>query len=150
VVAVLLLLSSFMLISTVIIAATRGAGEAAPVAVGTTAVIVVSLRLLRVGTWVSRRGLRRVGFLWTTTDPWQRIASVRTVQQPVRWLGLPRTVQGQALTLVQHGAGGGPGRGGQAPIVLMTDHDADFLARTEAFDRAADTVEAWYAEYARR
>jgi hypothetical protein len=32
----------------------------------------------------------------------------------------------------------------------MTDHNGDFLARTEAFDRAADTVEAWCAEYAGR
>ncbi|MET9931510.1 hypothetical protein ABZ054_11045, partial [Streptomyces sp. NPDC006324] len=29
----------------------------------------------------------------------------------------------------------------------LTDHSADFLSRVEAFDRAADTVEAWNAEY---
>ncbi len=31
--------------------------------------------------------------------------------------------------------------------MLLTDHNADFLSRVEAFDRAADTVEAWEAEY---
>ncbi|MGW1123338.1 hypothetical protein ACWD5B_40680, partial [Streptomyces tanashiensis] len=63
---------------------------------------------------------------------------VRTAQQRVRWLGLPRTVQGQALVL--H-------RGGGVLLLLNTDHNADFLSRVEAFDRAADTVEAWNAEY---
>ncbi len=29
----------------------------------------------------------------------------------------------------------------------MTTHGADFLARSQAFDRAADTVEAWAGEY---
>ena len=61
---------------------------------------------------------------------------MRTVQQPVRWLGLPRTVQGQALLLVRHGRA-------RAAAPLLTDHNADFLSRAEAFDRAADTVEAW-------
>jgi hypothetical protein len=56
----------------------------------------------------------------------------------VRWLGLPRTVQGQALVAA---------RPGGEPLTLLTDHSADFLSRPEAFDRAADTVEAWGAEY---
>jgi hypothetical protein len=66
---------------------------------------------------------------------------VRTVQQPVRWLGLPRTVQGQALLLERRGrtADGAP--------LLMSTHNLDFLGRTEAFDRAADSVEAWADEY---
>jgi hypothetical protein len=60
------------------------------------------------------------------------------VQQPVRWLGVPRTVQGQALVLSRRGAEG--------VAVLLTSHNADFLARAQAFERAADTVEAWAAE----
>jgi hypothetical protein len=31
----------------------------------------------------------------------------------------------------------------------MTSHNADFLARTEAFGRAADTIGAWAATYGR-
>lgn len=85
--------------------------------------------------------MRRVGFLSTTTVPWNRVAAVRTVQQPVRWLGFPRTVQGQALIVVR--------QGGEAMEPLLTDSNADFLARGEAFDRAADTVEAWGDEYRR-
>jgi threonine synthase len=69
---------------------------------------------------------------------------VRTVQQPVRWLGLPRTVQGQALVLVRRD------RAERDAQVLMTTHNADFLARQGSFDRAADTIEAWAAEHGRR
>ncbi|MFG3494498.1 hypothetical protein [Streptomyces sp. NPDC047928] len=138
--ATALLVASFMLLATLIIAM-AGAMPGAGVCLGAaTLVIVIALRLLRVGTWVSRRGVRRVGFLRTTTLPWERTAAVRTVQQPVRWLGLPRTVQGQALVLER--------RGGGEPLTLLTDHNADFLSRVEAFDRAADVVEAWSAEYA--
>jgi hypothetical protein len=57
----------------------------------------------------------------------------------VRWLGLPRTVQGQALVVVR-------ARDGQPLRTLLTDHNADFLARPEAFDRAADVIEGWAAE----
>lgn len=85
-------------------------------------------------------GLRRVAFLSTRTHAWSEVAEVRTSQQPVRWLGLPRTVQGQALTLAARGAE-------QQRVLLLTDHNADFLSRTEAFDRAADLVAAWAAEY---
>lgn len=92
--------------------------------------------------WVSSHGLRQVGLLVTRTVPWGQVGAVRTVQQPVRWLGLPRTVQGQALVLVRRN------RGAEAAVPLLTTHDADFLARHEAFDRAADTVEAWAAENA--
>ena len=65
------------------------------------------------------------------------------MQQPVRWLGLPRTVQGQALMLVQRGRAAG-----DMPT-LMTTHNADFLARVAAFDRATDAVEVWAAENTR-
>ncbi|MDT9686697.1 hypothetical protein RND61_32230 [Streptomyces sp. TRM76323] len=138
--ALALLIASFMLLATLIIAL-AGALPAAGACLGAAAlVIAVALRLLRVGTWVSRHGVRQVRFFRTVTVPWARAASLRTVQQPVRWLGLPRTVQGQALLLVRHGDG--------EPLTLLTDHSADFLARVEAFDRAADSVEAWNAEYA--
>ncbi|WP_405998145.1 hypothetical protein [Streptomyces sp. NBC_00829] len=136
--ALLLLLASFVLIAAMIIAfAGELPGAGACLGVGL-AVIFAALRLLRMGVWVSRHGLRRVAFFATTTMPWNHASAVRTVQQPVRWLGLPRTVQGQALVVVRQGG---------EPLPLLTDHNADFLSRTEAFDRAADTVEAWGSEY---
>ncbi|MGW2865581.1 hypothetical protein [Streptomyces sp. NPDC001205] len=137
--AVLLLLASFVLLAAVIIAA-AGAPPAALAVLFVAALVIGSaLRLLRVGVWVSRAGLRRVAFFSTTTVAWPRIRGVRTVQQPVRWLGLPRTVQGQALIAEQGN--------GQALAPLLTDHNADFLGRREAFERAADLVEAWGDEY---
>ncbi|MFE2558494.1 hypothetical protein OG361_28965 [Streptomyces sp. NBC_00090] len=136
--ALALLLASFVLLAAVIIVAAGGFAAAAVTLGIAVLVILAALRMLRVGTWVSRAGVRRVGFFVTATVPWAKVTSVRTVQQPVRWLGLPRTVQGQALVL---------GRQGGEQLLLLTDHNADFLSRVEAFDRAADTVEAWNAEY---
>ncbi|GGM21627.1 membrane protein [Streptomyces fumigatiscleroticus] len=139
--ALSLLLASFVLFAAVIIAATGTLGSAAVIFGIAAVVIAAALRLLRMGVWVSGHGLRHVGFLATRTAPWQQVVSVRTVQQPVRWLGLPRTVQGQALLLVRRG------RTAAALPPLLTTHNADFLARPEAFDRAADAVEAWAEEY---
>jgi hypothetical protein len=138
--AVLLLLSSFILFATVVTALAAGGSGAVVCAVVSAVVIAVALRMLRMGTWVSRHGVRRVALLRTSTVAWQQASAVRTVQQPVRWLGLPRTVQGQALVLERH-------RGER--LHLMTTHSADFLSSGDAFDRAADTVEAWGAEYTR-
>ncbi|MEW2049784.1 hypothetical protein OHS71_12045 [Streptomyces sp. NBC_00377] len=138
--ALALLLASYVLFAAVIIALTGSASEAGAVLGCSLVVIAGALRLLRVGVWVSERGLRHVGFLLTRTLPWERVVAVRTVQQPVRWLGLPRTVQGQALTVVRRDR-----PAGEAPA-LLTTHGADFLARAEAFDRAADAIEAWAAE----
>ncbi|MER5771410.1 hypothetical protein [Streptomyces sp. NPDC001985] len=137
--ALALLLASFVLLAMMIIAFAGAASGALVCAAVGLALITAALRLLRVGVWVSRHGVRRVGLLTTTTVPWAKTTAVRTVQQPVRWLGLPRTVQGQALVLVRQGQ--------SEPMPLLTDHNADFLSRVEAFDRAADTVEAWGAEY---
>ncbi|ANB08893.1 hypothetical protein SAM40697_4936 [Streptomyces ambofaciens] len=139
--ALMLLLASFVLFAGVIIAATAPLSSAGAVFGIAVVVIACALRLLRVGAWVSARGVRQVSFLSTRTVAWQQVSSVRTVQQPVRWLGLPRTVQGQALLLVRQG------RSGETLPPLLTTHSADFLARDEAFDRAADAVEAWAAEY---
>ncbi|MFF8833522.1 hypothetical protein [Streptomyces sp. NPDC015131] len=137
--ALALLLASFMLLATMIVAF-AGALPAAAVCFGLAALVIgAALRMLRMGTWVSRHGVRHVAFLRTVTLPWERTGGVRTVQQPVRLLGLPRTVQGQALVVE---------RAGGERLALLTDHSADFLARVEAFDRAADTVEAWSEEYA--
>ncbi|MEU3938080.1 hypothetical protein AB0E85_39635 [Streptomyces sp. NPDC029044] len=135
--ALALLLASFVLFAAVIIAATAEPTSAGVVFALALLVIAAALRLLRMGVWVSARGLRHVGFLTTRTASWEQVVSVRTVQQPVRWLGLPRTVQGQALLLGRQGRE----EGGQPP--LMTTHNADFLGRAVAFDRAADSVEAW-------
>ncbi|WP_406185186.1 PH domain-containing protein [Streptomyces sp. NBC_01006] len=137
--ALLLLLAAFMLLSTMIIAF-AGTWAGALVCLGAALCVIGSaLRILVTGVWVSPAGLRRVSFFRTRSIAWDEITELRTVQQPVRWLGLPRTVQGQALTAA--------GRGGAELPVLLTDHNADFLSRTEAFDRAADTVEAWADEY---
>lgn len=136
--ALILLLASFVLLAAMIIAF-AGALAGAGACVGVAALLIASaLRLLRIGSWVSRHGLRRVAFLSTKTVPWDQVTALRTVQQPVRLLGLPRTVQGQELQLV---------RATGEPLPLLTDHNADFLSRIEAFDRAADTIEAWGAEY---
>ena len=142
--ALALLLASFVLFAAVIIAATAELTSAGVVFALALLVIAAALRLLRMGVWVSARGLRHVGFLTTRTASWEQVVSVRTVQQPVRWLGLPRTVQGQALLLGRQGRE----EGGQPP--LMTTHNADFLGRAVAFDRAADSVEAWAEEYGPR
>ncbi|WP_416975681.1 hypothetical protein [Streptomyces sp. 4F14] len=136
--AVWLLVASFVLFSAVLIALTGSVSEAGAVFATAAVVVLCALRLLRMGVWVSARGLRHVGFLVTRTVAWSDVSEVRTVQQPVRWLGVPRTVQGQALVLSR--------QGGEAETVLLTSHNADFLARPEAFERAADTVEAWAAE----
>ncbi|MFI1651695.1 PH domain-containing protein [Streptomyces avidinii] len=137
--AVLLLLSAFMLLATMIVAFAGGWGGAVVCLVAALAVVGSAVQTLRVGVWVSPAGLRRVGFFVTRTLPWSQVGELRTVQQPVRWLGLPRTVQGQALTMSAQGEA--------EPPVLLTDHDADFLSRPEAFDRAADMVGAWADEH---
>ncbi|MFE1768693.1 PH domain-containing protein [Streptomyces angustmyceticus] len=137
--AVFLLLASFVLISAMIIAMAGSLPGAAVCALLGAVMIAGALRLLRVGVWVSARGLRQVNLLRTTTEPWSAIAAVRTRQQPVRWLGLPRTVQGQALIIER--------TQGEPLRSLLTDHNGDFLSRPEAFERAADVLEAWAAEY---
>jgi hypothetical protein len=139
--ALSLLVASYMLFAAVVIALTGKVSEAGIVLTAGVVIIVGSVRLLRMGVWVSARGLRHVAFLVTRTVPWGRVVSVRTAQQPVRWLGLPRTVQGQALTVVRRD------RAPEDTAALLTTHNADFLGRSEAFDRAADTVEAWAAEH---
>lgn len=141
--AILLLLASYVLFAAVIIAL-AGEFSGAAVCAGLAALVIAgALRLLRVGTWVSAYGLRRVGFFATQTVPWAEVVAVRTAQQPVRWLGLPRTVQGQALLLVRKD------RSDDGQLPLLTDRNADFLARCEAFDRAADSIEAFADEYRR-
>jgi hypothetical protein len=139
--AVCLLLASYVLFAAVVIALTDSMSEAGVVFGLSLLVIAGALRLLRVGVWVSGRGLRHVRFFVTRTVAWNRVLAVRTAQQPVRWLGLPRTVQGQALTLVRRD------RPADQAATLLTTHGADFLARPEAFDRASDAVEAWAEEY---
>ncbi|RMB79632.1 hypothetical protein [Streptomyces shenzhenensis] len=141
--ALWLLLASFVLFGAVIIALTASPASAGVVFALTLIVIASALRLLRMGVWVSAHGVRHVEFLVTRTVPWKRVVAVRTVQQPVRWLGLPRTVQGQALVLLRKD------RTDEDTAPLLTTHGLDFLSRVSAFDRAADTVEAWAAEYRR-
>lgn len=141
--ALLLLLASYVLASAVIIMLAGRASGAVVCGGIALAIILSALRLLRMGVWVSSRGLRQVRFFVTRTVDWAQVAVVRTVQQPVQWLGMPRTVQGQALIVVR------ADRANEA-LPLLTTHDGDFLGRSSAFDRAADTMEAWAAEYGRR
>ncbi|MEU1013280.1 hypothetical protein ACIP4Y_30700 [Streptomyces sp. NPDC088810] len=141
--ALVLLLASFALFAAVLVALTGSLPTAGVVLGVGLAIVAGALRLLRMGVWVSGRGLRRTGLLVTRTVPWARVVSVRTVQQPVRWLGLPRTVQGQALALVRKD------RRPEDTPPLLTTHGLDFLGRPLAFDRAADAVEAWAAENGR-
>ena len=141
--ALVLLLASYVLFAAVIIALTGSRSEAVVILGIAVVVILCALRLLRMGVWVSARGLRGVRFFFTRTVPWNRIVAVRTVQQPVRWLGLPRTVQGQALVLVRKD------RAPEDVTALLTKHDIDFVARASSFDRAADSVEVWSDEYRR-
>ncbi|WP_103502191.1 MULTISPECIES: hypothetical protein [Streptomyces] len=137
--AVLLLLASYILFSALIIAL-AGTPAGASATVGLAALtIVFALRLLRIGVWVSPRGLRQVSLLTTRTVRWRDVGRVSTVQQPVRWVGLPRTVQGQALLIER--------RRGEPLRTLLTDHNSDFLRRPDAFERAADLIEAWAAEH---
>lgn len=136
--ALMLVLSSYLLVAAVIIGVASGAGAAERWLAAAVVVIVCALRILRVGVWISGRGLRQVRLFSTVTVPWDRVGTVRTAQQPVRWLGLPRTVQGQALLVTR--SDGTPLR------PLLSDRSGDFLWRAEAFDVAADALEAKAAE----
>ncbi|MEV1026703.1 hypothetical protein [Streptomyces sp. NPDC050264] len=138
--ALMLLLASYVLFAAVIIAVAGDTTAASVCGVLAVLIIAAALRLLRMGAWVSARGLRQVSFFKTLTAPWDTVVATRTVQQPVRWLGLPRTVQGQALVLVRKDR-----RGEQT--ALLTSANGDFLGRTTAFDRAADSIEVWTEEY---
>jgi hypothetical protein len=133
--AILLLTASYLLIAALIVTAAGSVPKGAAMLGGAVVVIAWALRTLRMGIWVSGRGLRRTGLLRTVTLPWAQVGAVRTAQQPVRWLGMPRTVQGQALVIQR-------ARGEELPP-LLTDHNADFLGRPTAFDIAADAVEGW-------
>lgn len=136
--ALALMLAAYLLFAALIMVAAGSLNGAVTCLVFAVLVIVATLRLLRVGVWLSGKGLRQVGFFGTVTVPWAKLGTVRTAQQPVKVLGLPRTVMGQALVITRRG--GGPLR------TLMTDHNSDFLGRVEAFDIAADAIEGWSAE----
>jgi Bacterial PH domain len=133
--ALLLMLSSYLMFAALIIGLSGAISGAGAILAAAVLLVVATVRLLHTGVWVSSRGLRLVRLLRTTTLRWSHVAQVRTSQQPVRWLGLPRTVQGQALLLVRAGR--------TEPGILFTDHNADFLGRVEAFDKAADAIEDW-------
>ncbi|MFI1973183.1 hypothetical protein [Streptomyces cinnamoneus] len=136
--ALLLLLAAYVLCSAAIVAV-AGSLPATGVCVAVAALLItLAVRLVRLGIWVGPRGLRQSGLLSGTTLPWSEVAEVRTVQQPVRLLGTPRTVQGQALVVRR--------TQGEPLAVLVTDHNADFVGRPMAFAMAADAIEDWVAE----
>lgn len=137
--ALLLLLASYVLFSAVIIAL-AGSVPAAGVCVAVAALVIVgAVRLVRTGVWMDEEGLRLTGLFSATTVRWSQVTAIRTAQQPVRWLGLPWSVQGQAVLIEL--------AGGPSPRVAATDHSADFLGRPEAFGMAADAIEGWAAQY---
>ncbi|MBB5940048.1 hypothetical protein [Streptomyces zagrosensis] len=138
--AVLLLLASFVLLSSMVIAMAGSMAGAGGCAVIAAIMIAIAVRLLRMGVWVSQHGLRQIGLMSTVTLSWPQVASIRTRQQPVKLLGLPRTVQGQALVITT--------ARGDVLRTVITDHNSDFLGRGTAFERAADVIEAWAAEHA--
>ena len=133
--ALALVFASALMFAALVLAAARSA-QGAVLSLGAAALVIAcTLRLLRMGVWVSSRGLRQVAFFATVTVTWRQVGVVRTAQQPVKVLGLPRTVQGQALLISRRGA---------EPLrPLLTDHNADFLGRVDAFDVAADAIEGW-------
>ncbi|GAB2920951.1 hypothetical protein [Streptomyces mayteni] len=133
-----LLIAAYMLISALIIAVAGTLAGASVTVLVAVLTIAFALRLLRMGVWVSTRGLRRVGLFTTQTLRWREITRISTVQQPVRWLGLPRSVQGQAVQIDR--------QRGEPLATLLTDHSVDFLGRRDLFERAADVLEAWSAE----
>jgi hypothetical protein len=135
--ALALMLAAYLLFAALIMVAAKSVQGAGVLVLLAALVIAGTLRLLRMGVWLSGRGLRQVGYFSTVTVPWPQVTSVRTAQQPVRVLGLPRSVQGQALVISRRGTALRP---------LMTDHNADFLGRAEAFDVAADAIEGWSLE----
>jgi hypothetical protein len=134
----MLVLAAYLLFAGMIIGMAKGPSGAAFCLAVSALVIISAMRLLRVGFWLSTKGLRQCRLFSTVTVPWAQVTGVRTAQQPVRVLELPRTVQGQALIVTR--------ANGQQLRPLMTDHNADFLGRTEAFDMAADAIEGWAAE----
>ncbi len=134
-VALLLVLTTYLLVAAMIVEIAGDGARAAVLAVLAVLVTGLAGRLLRVGLWVSGDGLRLVSVFRTRTLAWDAVGSVRTAQQPVRWLSLPRTVQGQALLI-------SPDHGDDLPV-LLTDHSPDFLGRPESFDLAADAIEDW-------
>ncbi|KRV51062.1 hypothetical protein AQ490_02320 [Wenjunlia vitaminophila] len=133
--ALMLMLASFLLFGALITAMSGDLTGALVILGSAVALIALTLRTLRTGIWVSTRGLRQVRLFRTTTLSWQRIGHVRTSQQPVRVLGLPRTVNGQALVVTR--------ADGRVLPMVLTDHNVDFLGRPSAFDRAADAIEDW-------
>jgi hypothetical protein len=134
----MLVLAAYLLFAGVIIGMAKGPSGAGVCLAVSALVIISALRLLRVGFWLSAKGLRQCRLFSTVTVPWDQVTGVRTAQQPVRVLELPRTVQGQALIVTR--------TNGQQLRPLITDHNADFLGRTEAFDMAADAIEGWAVE----
>lgn len=136
--ALVLMLASYLLFAGVIMAAAKSTQGAVACVLVALVAIAATLRLLRVGVWVSGKGLRQTSFFTTVTVPWRKVGSVRTAQQPVRVMGLPRSVQGQALIITR--------KGGDSLRPQLTDHNADFIGRVEAFDVAADAIEGWASE----
>ncbi|MGW5351725.1 hypothetical protein ACWERV_14620 [Streptomyces sp. NPDC004031] len=136
--ALALMLAAYLLFAALIMVAAQNTQGGAFCLLAALLVIAASLRMLRVGVWVSGRGLRQTSFFSTVTVPWRKVAAVRTAQQPVKVLGLPRTVQGQALIITR--------KSGDSLRPQFTDHNADFLGRAEAFDVAADAIEGWATE----
>ncbi|OIV36396.1 hypothetical protein BIV57_16485 [Mangrovactinospora gilvigrisea] len=112
----------------------------AAVAAGIALVLVVlALRILRMGLYVSTRGVRRVRLLRTTKLRWHQVGELVVYQMPVRVLGTPRRRNGEAVALRRMS-------GGEPWEEIISSHNADFLSRTRK-DDYRDAVAAlfdWY------
>ncbi|MFF4410423.1 hypothetical protein [Streptomyces sp. NPDC001404] len=131
--ALVLLLAAYVLCSAVIIAFAGAFLLAGVCAVIAVTLIALAVRLVRTGIWLSPAGLRQIRLLSTRTLPWAEAGAVRVVEQPVRWLGLPRRVPGRGLVV-------------EPFPVLVTDHGADFLERPLAFAEAVASLEERVSE----
>lgn len=100
--------------------------------------VVLASRLLSVGVWVNDRGVRVLGLVRRHEHPWSAVADVRRVPGRARVLGTPLRSSGTTVFLVL--------KDGSDLETPLTDVNADFAARAEAFDMAAGAVERWFEE----
>ena len=95
-------------------------------------------RVLSVGVWVNDFGVRILGLVHSEELAWPKVADVRRVRAPARFLGSPLRRGGDTVWLVLV-----DGTDRETPL---SDVGPDFLGRAEAYDMAAGAVERWFEE----
>ena len=99
----------------------------------------LTLRATLVGTYVRDAGIRVLRVKSSDELSWTEVVDVRRVPSTTPVLGLPFTQkQGEKVLLVLTD-------GSEVETTIMT-HNADFLARTEAYDQTALAAERWWQE----